>query len=99
MARRNQSDGRSDSYEALTGSERDGQQTEVTQIMSYESTRVSKEGFEALVTLAEKPYHIRVMATAKKSSEQEERRVWRVLYWPQPTVFDWSSAPIRAWLR
>lgn len=50
-----------------------------------------KEGFEALVTLNEIGYHIRVMATAKEVSprarDAEERRVWRVLHWHLKAMF------------
>jgi hypothetical protein len=60
-------------------------------IYAHKGTGVSiisqrpREGFEALVTLSEEPYHIRIMATCKPSRteearHQEERRVWRVLY-------------------
>lgn len=55
-------------------------------------SRPPKEGFEALVTLGDQAYHIRVMANCKKTysqtgREQEERRVWRVLYWHLKAMF------------
>lgn len=57
-----------------------------------------KEGFEALVTLKDKPYHIRITANCReknsqgfrfngKGLEQEQRRVWRVLYWHMKALF------------
>ena len=48
-----------------------------------------REGFEALVTMGEQGYHIRVMATCRKVSnrDQEERRVWRVLHWHLKAMF------------
>jgi hypothetical protein len=54
-------------------------------------SRPPREGFEALVTMGSQGYHIRVMATCKTVSErlreQEERRVWRVLYWHLKAMF------------
>lgn len=52
-------------------------------------SRPPREGFEALVTMQGQAYHIRVMATCKKASdrEQEERRVWRVLFWHLKAMF------------
>jgi hypothetical protein len=52
-------------------------------------SRPPREGFEALVTMADAAYHIRVMATAKpaKNREAEERRVWRVLFWHLKAMF------------
>lgn len=52
-------------------------------------SRPPREGFEALVTMQGQAYHIRVMATCKKGNEreQEERRVWRVLYWHLKAMF------------
>jgi hypothetical protein len=48
-----------------------------------------REGFEALVTMGEQSYHIRVMAVCKqgRNREQEERRVWRVLFWHLKAMF------------
>jgi hypothetical protein len=51
-----------------------------------------REGFEAMVTIEKLAYHLRIMATCRSGPkpgykftqsgiEQEERRVWRVLYW------------------
>lgn len=73
-------------------------------IYSHKGTGVSfvsqppKEGFEALVTLAEVAYHIRVMAAAKKVSDrdQEERRVWRVLFWHLKAMFEAADSGVIA---
>ena len=61
-------------------------------------SRPPKEGFEALVTLGEHGYHIRVMATCKKvqNREQEERRVWRVLYWHLKAMFEAADSGVIA---
>ena len=61
-------------------------------------SRPPKEGFEALVTMADQAYHIRVMATCKKTSEreQEERRVWRVLYWHLKALFEAADSGVIA---
>jgi hypothetical protein len=70
-----------------------------------------REGFEAMVTMAEQAYHIRIMATCKdqkkdrngflrsagsyeKAREQEERRVWRVLYWHLKAMFEAADAGV-----
>lgn len=70
-----------------------------------------QEGFEAMVTIAEQPYHIRIMATCRvitedrhgwslsetgkqKAREQEERRVWRVLYWHLKAMFEASDSGV-----
>jgi hypothetical protein len=59
-----------------------------------------REGFEALVTMGGEAYHIRVMATCKKVSdsgrEQEERRVWRVLYWHLKAMFEAADSGVIA---
>lgn len=58
-----------------------------------------REGFEALVTMGGNPYHIRVMATANteaKDREQEERRVWRVLYWHLKAMFEAADSGVIA---
>jgi hypothetical protein len=73
-------------------------------IYAHKGTGVSfvsqppREGFEALVTLAEIGYHIRVMATCKKVSdrEQEERRVWRVLHWHLKAMFEAADSGVIA---
>lgn len=61
-------------------------------------SRPPQEGFEALVTLADQAYHIRVMATCKKVSdrEQEERRVWRVLFWHLKAMFEAADSGVIA---
>jgi hypothetical protein len=72
-----------------------------------------REGFEAMITLAKQPYHIRVMASCHpvskmmkngyslknaaayaKDVEQEERRVWRVLYWHLKAMFEAADAGV-----
>lgn len=65
-----------------------------------------KEGFEALVTLKEIPYHIRIMATSRvrgrygpftsKQREAEDRRVWRVLYWHVKAMFEAADSGVIA---
>lgn len=61
-------------------------------------SRPPKEGFEALVTMQEQAYHIRVMATCaeRKNREQEERRVWRVLYWHLKAMFEAADSGVIA---
>lgn len=61
-------------------------------------SRPPKEGFEALVTMQEQAYHIRVMATCKKvrDAEQENRRVWRVLYWHLKAMFEAADSGVIA---
>jgi hypothetical protein len=61
-------------------------------------SRPPKEGFEALVTMQENAYHIRVMATAKNvhDKQQEERRVWRVLYWHLKAMFEAADSGVIA---
>lgn len=60
-----------------------------------------REGFEAMVTLAEVGYHIRVMATCRekrdqRGREQEERRVWRVLYFHMKAMFEAADSGVIA---
>lgn len=75
-----------------------------------------REGFEAMVTISDISYHIRVMATCKtdfkdsygyvikdkssslyiKKREQEERRVWRVLYWHLKAMFEAADSGVIA---
>lgn len=63
------------------------------------------EGFEALVTLQSKPYHIRVLAHCrekdsrgykieKRGIEQEQRRVWRVLHWHLKAMFEAADSGV-----
>jgi hypothetical protein len=80
-------------------------------IYSHKGTGVSvisrrpKEGFEALVTVADMPYHVRIMATCReldkykrklsdKERKQEERRVWRVLYWHLKAMFEAADSGV-----
>lgn len=73
-------------------------------VYSHKGTGVSflsqppREGFEALVTLQELAYHIRVMATCnpKNEREQEERRVWRVLFWHLKAMFEAADSGVIA---
>lgn len=58
-----------------------------------------REGFEAMVTIKETPYMIRIMAECKKTwnpsgKEQEERRVWRVLYWHLKAMFEAADSGV-----
>jgi hypothetical protein len=58
------------------------------------------EGFEAAISINETPYRIRVKASLRRPNkytsdrqkqlfrEQEERRVWRVLYYHMKSVFE-----------
>jgi hypothetical protein len=57
-----------------------------------------REGFEALVTMGGQQYHIRVMATSKKGAdqEQEEKRVWRVLFWHLKAMFEAADSGVIA---
>jgi hypothetical protein len=62
-------------------------------------SRPPREGFEALVTLKEQAYHIRVMATCQQKEsitgrEQEERRVWRVLFWHLKAMFEAADSGV-----
>lgn len=64
-------------------------------------SRPPREGFEALVTMQKEAYHIRVMATCKpqgsqSSKEQEERRVWRVLFWHLKAMFEAADSGVIA---
>ena len=64
-----------------------------------------REGFEAMVTIEKLPYHIRIMATCRSGPkpgykfnpsgiEQEERRVWRVLYWHLKAMFEAADSGV-----
>jgi hypothetical protein len=58
-----------------------------------------REGFEAMVELGGQSYHIRVMATCKvksdpRSREQEERRVWRVLFFHLKAMFQAADSGV-----
>ncbi len=74
-----------------------------------------REGFEALVTMKDQSYHIRVMATCQDARThtragfrrrtqnmidsdklQEERRVWRVLYWHLKAMFEAADSGVIA---
>ena len=61
-------------------------------------SRPPREGFEALVTMGDQAYHIRIMATMKGSNprESEERRVWRVLYWHLKAMFEAADSGVIA---
>ena len=73
-------------------------------IYAHKGTGVSfvsqppREGFEALVTLNDIGYHICVMATTKKvqNREQEERRVWRILFWHLKAMFEAADSGVIA---
>lgn len=70
-----------------------------------------REGFEAMVTIADVSYQIRVMAHCKdvtrdkhgiprsdrayqNAREQEERRVWRVLYYHLKAMFEAADSGV-----
>lgn len=65
-----------------------------------------REGFEAKVTITSKPTVIRIMCNLKLPGKywsetqkqiftaQEERRVWRVLYWHLKGVFEASDSGV-----
>lgn len=72
--------------------------------ISFVSQR-PREGFEAMVTITDLPYHIRIMATcrerdrrgrkfADKDVGREERRVWRVLYWHLKAMFEAADSGV-----
>jgi hypothetical protein len=65
------------------------------------------EGFEALVTMQAKAYHIRVLAHCRdkdkrgqkltaRQNEQEQRRVWRVLHWHIKAMFEAADSGVLA---
>ena len=92
------------SYEGTRVSLSDSQNGIRKLVYAHKGTGVSflsqppREGFEALVSLQEISYHIRVMATCKKTSdrEQEERRVWRVLFWHLKAMFEAADSGVIA---
>ena len=58
-----------------------------------------KEGFEAQVVLEGKVYHVRIVAVCAtqvntKKQEQEERRVWRVLYHHIKAIYEASNTGV-----
>lgn len=64
-----------------------------------------REGFEAMVEIDKLPYHVRIMATCRTKDkwnsafsqgrrEQEERRVWRVLYWHLKAMFEAADSGV-----
>jgi hypothetical protein len=60
-----------------------------------------KEGFEALVTIQDEAYHVRVMATCKarpteSQKDQELRRVWRVLFFHLKAMFEAADSGVIA---
>jgi hypothetical protein len=87
-------------------------------IYSHHGTGVSfishppREGFEALVTITDLPYRVRVMATCEKvervsaqgkrrsdstmaeMTQQELRRVWRVLFWHLKAMFEAADSGV-----
>ena len=74
-------------------------------IYAHKGTGVSfisqppREGFEALMSINQTPYHVRIMARCKSASsasakEQEERRVWRVLYWHLKAIFESADSGV-----
>jgi len=64
-----------------------------------------REGLEAMVTIGDTPYHVRIMATCRdinksgwkmkpSEREQEARRVWRVLYWHLKAMFEAADSGV-----
>jgi len=64
-----------------------------------------REGFEALVEIEKTSYRLRIMATCKQKTrygssltanqkQQEERRVWRVLYWHLKAMFEAADSGV-----
>lgn len=64
-----------------------------------------REGFEAMVTIEKLPYHIRIMATCRvkdrygytlssSRKEQEEKRIWRVLYHHLKAMFEAADSGV-----
>lgn len=56
----------------------------------------SSEGFHAKVIIDAKPYTVKVMAKVKKvrNLEQEERRIWRVLFHHMKSVFESADSGV-----
>lgn len=56
----------------------------------------SSEGFQAKVIIDKKPYAVKIMAKVKKVSdiEQEERRIWRVLFYHMKSVFESADSGV-----
>jgi hypothetical protein len=58
------------------------------------------EGFETMIAIVDCDYHVRIMAKCRKvvgngkAQEQEERRVWRVLYYHLKAMFDSSDSGV-----
>jgi len=66
----------------------------------------SQEGFQAKVMIDGIPYVVKIMARAKPAPkyssdrqnqlhrDQEERRIWRVLYWHMKSVFEAADSGV-----
>ena len=56
----------------------------------------AQEGFQAKVMIDTSPYAIRIMAKLRnvRDREQEERRVWRVLFYHLKSVFEASDSGV-----
>lgn len=56
----------------------------------------NREGFHAQVVIDGKPYQVRVMATMRRNvnADQEEKRIWRVLYHHMKSVFEASDSGV-----
>lgn len=54
------------------------------------------EGFQAIVPIDERMYSIKIMArvTESKSREQEERRIWRVLFHHIKSIFEAADSGV-----
>lgn len=56
-----------------------------------------REGLEAMMVINETPYLVRIMATCRPKvfdKEQEERRVWRVLFWHLKAIFESADSGV-----
>lgn len=56
----------------------------------------SSEGFHAKVLIDKRPYAVKVMAKVKpaRDIEQEERRIWRVLFHHMKSVFESADSGV-----
>ena len=70
-----------------------------TGIAFFTQTEPHREGFEALVPVDGVTYQVRIIAKLKernsqKAREQEERRVWRVLYFHLKAVYEAAATGV-----
>lgn len=58
-------------------------------------THPPMEGFEAVIPIDGCTYTVRIRATvAGKDAEQEQRRIWRVLYYHMKDIFEASTSGV-----